>query len=407
MNSIAARQAGAASVALLRDEGKGAVPQAARDPAPAELSPVARAESAGLELTVVVPTRNERGNIQALLERLEQALRGVDWEVVFVDDDSPDGTADVVRSIARANPRVRCLQRIGRRGLSSACTEGVLSSAAPYVAVIDADLQHDERLLPRMLEAIKAEGLDVVVGSRHVDGGSLGDWASSRQKISSFATGLARVVLRSDLTDPMSGFFMMRRTAFDDTVRRLSGRGFKILLDLFASAPEPLKFRELPYRFGERHSGESKLDTLVVLEYINLLLDKTVGRYVPVSFLLFALVGAFGVLIHMAVLALAFAVMPFTYAKALATIVAMTSNFVLNNTVTYRDVRLKGWGLLRGLFSFYAICSIGAVADVGIASLLFDRQGTSWWLSGLAGIVVGSVWNYAMASVFTWRGSSR
>lgn len=407
MNTIAARQAGAASVAFLRDEGEGPMPQMARDSKAAEIVPVGRAEPAGLELTVVVPTRNECGNIGALLERLEQALDDVEWEVVFVDDDSPDGTADVVRSIARTHPRVRCIQRIGRRGLSSACIEGVLSSAAPYVAVIDADLQHDESLLPRMLEAIKAEDLDVVVGSRHVEGGSMGDWASSRQKISSFATGLARIVLRSDLTDPMSGFFMMRRATFDATVRRLSGRGFKILLDLFASAPEPLKFKELPYRFGVRHSGESKLDTVVALEYVNLLLDKTVGRYVPVSFLLFALVGAFGVLIHMTVLALAFTAMSFTAAKALATVVAMTSNFVLNNVVTYRDVRLKGWGLVRGLFSFYAICSIGAVADVGIASLLFDQQGTSWWLSGLAGIVVGSVWNYAMASVFTWRGSSR
>ena len=403
MNSIAARQGGAASVALTREGGEGV----ARHAASIERAPMVRADTPGPELTVVVPTRNERGNIQPLLERLEQALEDVNWEVVFVDDGSTDGTADLVRSIARANPRVRCLQRIGRRGLSSACIEGVLSSAAPYVAVIDADLQHDEKLLPRMLDTIKGDDLDVVVGSRHVEGGSLGDWASSRQKISSFATGLARTVLRSDLSDPMSGFFMMRRAAFDQTVRRLSGRGFKILLDLFASAPQPFKYKELPYRFGERHSGESKLDTLVVLEYVNLLLDKTVGRYVPVSFLLFALVGAFGVLIHMAVLGLAFAVMPFTYAKGLATVVAMTSNFILNNVVTYRDVRLKGAALVRGLLSFYAICSIGAVADVGIASLLFDRQGTSWWLSGLAGIVVGSVWNYAMASVFTWRGGSR
>ena len=222
MNGIAARQSGAASVAWVREEGEGATPHAARNAAAAERAAMDEAEPAGLELTVVVPTRNERGNIQPLLERLEQALQGVNWEVVFVDDDSPDQTADVVRSIARTNSRVRCLQRIGRRGLSSACIEGVLSSAAPYVAVIDADLQHDEKLLPRMLETIKADDLDVVVGSRHVEGGSLGDWAASRQKISSFATGLARVVLRSDLSDPMSGFFMMRRTAFDQTVRRLS-----------------------------------------------------------------------------------------------------------------------------------------------------------------------------------------
>ena len=370
--------------------------------APAPEAPPAPAPAAA-ELTVVVPTRNERDNIVPLIERLEQALAGRDWEVVFVDDDSPDGTADLVRQVARTNPRVRCLQRIGRRGLSSACIEGILSSAAPYAAVIDADLQHDERLLPRMLDKAKAENLDIVVGSRHAEGGGLGEWAEARKKISSFATRLARLAVGSELTDPMSGFFLVRRAAFDDTVRHLSGRGFKILLDLFASAPQPLRFAELPYRFGQRHAGESKLDSVVVLEYLNLLLDKTVGRYVPVTFLLFAIVGTFGVVVHMLTLAVAFTFMSFTAAKALASLVAMTNNFLLNNIVTYRDVRLKGWGLWRGLLSFYAICSFGLIADVGIASHLFDQQGTSWWLSGLAGIIVGSVWNYAMARVFTWR----
>ena len=366
-----------------------------------------QAEPAGAELTVVVPTRNERGNIGPLLERLERALSGVNWEVVFVDDDSPDGTADVVRAIARANPRVRCIQRVGRRGLSSACIEGILSSSAPFAAVIDADLQHDEKLLPRMFHDAVGENLDVVVGSRHVEGGSLGDWAQSRRRVSTFATRLARFAVKTELTDPMSGFFLVRRTAFDATMRHLSGRGFKILVDLFASAPEPLRFKELPYRFGERHSGESKLDSVVILEYINLLLEKTVGRFVPVSFLLFAIVGALGVAVNLTTLGLARNVMSFTAAKALATIVAMTSNFFINNVVTYRDVRLKGWNQVCGLLSFYAICSLGAVADVGISSLLYNTQGTEWWLSGLAGIAVGSVWNYAMASAFTWRKSGR
>jgi dolichol-phosphate mannosyltransferase len=361
---------------------------------------------AEIELTVVVPTRNERDNILPLLERLERSLDGIEWEIVFVDDDSPDGTADLVRSIARTNPCVRCIQRIGRRGLSSACIEGVLSSAAPFAAVIDADLQHDERLFPRMLDLIKTEDLDVVVGSRYCEGGSLGEWAKSREKISQFATKLARMLVRNDLSDPMSGFFLIRRAAFDKAVRHLSGRGFKILLDLFASAPEPLRFKELPYQFGERHSGESKLDAAIALEYINLLLDKTVGRFVPVRFILFALVGATGILVHMAALTLAFTVLSFTYAKLLATIIAMTSNFALNNALTYRDMRLRGAALVRGLLSFYIICGLGAAADVGIASILFHRQGTSWWLAGLAGILIGSVWNYAMASVFTWRSTN-
>jgi dolichol-phosphate mannosyltransferase len=360
----------------------------------------------GFELTLVVPTRNERGNVVPLLDRLEKALNGVNWEIVFVDDDSPDGTADVIREISRTSYRVRCIQRIGRRGLSAACVEGILSSAAPFAAVMDADLQHDERLLPRMLEMIKTDNLDIVVASRHAEGGAVGEWAEYRRRVSRAATLLAHLTLRVELTDPMSGFFLIRRKAFDSAVRRLSARGFKILLDLFASSPEPLRFKELSYHFRERHSGESKLDSVAVIEYVNLLLEKTIGRFVPVRFVLFALVGLSGVLVHLGMLGLAFTAMPFTLAKSLATLVAMTSNFMLNNVLTYRDVRLRGRGLLRGLLSFYAICSIGAVSDVGIASLLFTEQGTSWWLSGLAGILVGSVWNYAVTSIFTW-GQSR
>jgi dolichol-phosphate mannosyltransferase len=254
-----------------------------------------------------------------------------------------------------------------------------------------------------MLQLLKAEDLDVVVGSRYAEGGSLGEWAESRRRVSRIATRLARFAVRTELSDPMSGFFLIRRTAFDSAVRQLSGRGFKILLDLFASSPEPLRFKELPYRFRERQSGESKLDSAVVLEYFELLLEKTAGRFVPVRFLLFGLIGASGVLVHMAVLGLFFMILPFTLAKVVATFAAMTSNFILNNAITYRDVRLKGSMLVMGLLSFYAVCSFGAVADVGLASILFNSRGTSWWLSGLAGTLVGSVWNYAMTSTFTWR----
>ena len=367
---------------------------------PGSLLPI---EFSNTELTIVVPTRNERDNIGPLLEKLKSTLDGIAWEVVFVDDDSPDGTADLVRSLARHDPRVRCIHRIGRRGLTTACIEGILSSAAPFAAVMDADLQHDESLLPRMLAAAKTENLDVVIGSRYAEGGTVGAWDASRQQISSFATRLAQLLIGRALSDPMSGFFLIRRSAFDATVRRMSGHGFKILLDLFASTPQPFRYKELPYRFRERLSGESKLDTPAILEYLHLLLDKTVGRYLPVRFLLFALVGGTGVLVHMFFLALGLLFLPFVTAKILSTFIAMTSNFLINNLVTYRDVRLKGRRLIAGLLSFYAICSVGAFADVGVASILFFRQEASWWVAGIAGILIGSVWNYAMATAFTWR----
>ena len=355
-----------------------------------------------IELSVVVPTFNERDNIEPLFVRLETALDGIAWEVIYVDDDSPDGSASRARELARRDPRVRCLRRLGRRGLASAVIEGMLASSAPYLAVIDADLQHDERLLPQMLETLRTQRLDIVIGSRHVAGGGLGGWDKRRAAISGIATRLARLVVPAGLADPMSGFFMVTRPAFEQAVGRLSGQGFKILIDLFASAPSPLRFKELPYVFSARQRGESKLDSLVVWEYLMLLLDKLVGRFVPVRFILFAAVGGSGVVVHLLTLYLALAAHgSFAAAQTLATFAAMTSNFALNNVLTYRDRRLAGRRLVTGLLSFYAICGLGAVANVGIASVAFAEHYT-WWASGLAGAAVGVVWNYAISSVFTW-----
>ena len=376
---------------------------AASDVAETETAPAESSRSAmSAELTIVVPTFNERDNVELLIARLDAALRGIAWEVLYVDDDSPDGTAAKVRELAQTDPRIRCLQRIGRRGLSTAVIEGMLASSAPFLAVIDADLQHDESLLPQMLAAIKAEDLDVVIGSRHAAGGGVGDWDRRRVTISGFAARLARLIIAAELTDPMSGFFMLSRPAFERAVRRLSGQGFKILLDLFASTPVAYRFKEIPYVFSQRQHGESKLDSLAIWEYLMLLLDKLFGRYVPVRFVSFAAIGGSGVVVHFLTLYFALKAVEFPVAQALATVVAMTSNFVLNNMLTYRDRRLVGRRFLTGLGSFYAVCSLGAVANVGIASAAFAHHYT-WWLSGLAGAAVGVVWNYAVSSIFTWR----
>jgi len=363
------------------------------------------------ELTVVIPTLNERENIAPLLERVDLALAGTRWEVVFVDDDSTDGTPELVREIGRADARVRCLHRIGRRGLSTACIEGILASASPFIAVMDADLQHDEALLPGMLNALRHEPCDIVVGSRYVSGGGVGEWNKTRASMSGFATRVSRLVCKTEIADPMSGFFMLRRDIFETAVRDLSGQGFKILLDLLASLPTPPRLKELPYQFRNRRYGESKLDTMVTWEFGMLLADKLVGHIVPVRFALFALIGALGVVVDLIVLWAALAVgTSFIAAQAVATVVAMTSNFFLNNVFTYRDQRLKGWRLWRGLFSFYVICALGAVANVGFAAFVFAGD-ARWlagfsgipWLASVAGVVVGSVWNYAVSSVFTWK----
>jgi len=366
---------------------------------------LASAGLAPLELTVVIPTLNERDNIVPLLDKLRACLGGVAWEALFVDDDSSDGTASCLRELGRLDPRVRCVQRVGRRGLSSACVEGVLCSAAPVIAVIDADMQHDERLLPRMLDLIRGGDVDIVVGSRYMQGGGVGNWDRKRILISRFATRLSAAVVRAELTDPMSGFFMFRRDAFDRAMRRLSQHGFKILVDFFASSPTPLRYRELPYEFRERQHGESKLDAMVAWEYLMLIMDKLFGRYVPVRFVLFSLIGGLGLVVHMAILAATHigAGLDFAWAQTAATFVAMFCNFALNNVITYRDKRLRGLRFLRGLGSFVLVCSVGAFANVGVGNYLFQSD-QAWWVAGVAGVAVGAVWNYAVSSVFTWKG---
>ena len=354
------------------------------------------------ELALVVPTLNERANIALLVDRLHAVLDGVEWEVLFVDDDSRDGTADEIRRIAQIDPRVRCLQRIGRRGLSSACIEGILATSTPIVGVMDADLQHDEALLPRMLQALRDTDIQIAVASRYVPGGGVGDWDGKRVAISGLATRLSRLIVAADIADPMSGFFMLRRAAFDAAVRNLSGQGFKILLDLFASSPAPPRFAEFPFQFRARQFGESKLDAMVAWEYLMLIADKLVGRVVPVRFVLFALIGGVGVGVNLLALRLGLAAgLGFAEASVAATLAAMVFNFLLNNQLTYRDRRLKNWRLLRGLATFCVGCSIGAVANVGIAAQIHG-QGSSWWLAGLAGALIGAVWNYAIASTYTW-----
>jgi len=358
---------------------------------------------AAAELSVVVPCYNEAANVAPLARRLAAALNSVRWEAIFVDDDSPDGTAARVREVARADPRVRCLRRIGRRGLSSAVIEGAMASSAEYVAVIDGDLQHDETRLRDMLDALRG-GADLVVGSRHVAGGdSAGLDGRWRHRISGLGIRAAQAVLPVRLSDPMSGFFMVRRDVFERAAPRLTGAGFKILVDLVLSSREPLRIREVAVRFAPRVAGDSKLDVVVLLQFAGLLFDKASRGVVPLRFVSFALVGLIGVGVHLAVLDAGRAAgLAFGPAQAVATLVAMLANFQLNNVVTYRGVRLRGPALWRGLALFVAVCSLGAVADVGIARMLYAARG-GWTPSAVLGAAVGGVWNYAISATLVWR----
>jgi dolichol-phosphate mannosyltransferase len=359
------------------------------------------------QLSIVIPTFKERGNVAELVRRLDQALAGIAWEAIFVDDNSPDGTAEAVKEIGRGDSRVRCIRRVGRRGLAGACIEGMLSSSAPYVAVIDADLQHDEKVLPKMLVRLESGEADLVAGTRYVEGGSAASFSEGRGAVSRLATRLTHRLVGTPLSDPMSGFFMLRRDRFDAIAPRLSPAGFKILLDIAATPGERLKIAEQPYEFGERFAGESKFSAQIGVEFLGLLLAKMSGGLVDPRFIFFAIVGTLGLIVHLTVLTLALAFLPaqpdlFRVAQVIATLVAMTSNFLLNNELTYRDRRLKGLAALRGFVLFCLLCSAGALANVDLASWLYaDRQ--VWWLAGAAGAIMGALWNYAMSTLFVWR----
>jgi dolichol-phosphate mannosyltransferase len=362
------------------------------------------------QLAVIVPTFNERDNIVSLFDLVSKALGEVPFEFIVVDDNSPDGTAAVAKELARRHANVRCIHRIGRRGLSSAVIEGISASAAPYFAVIDADHQHDEAILPQMLERALA-GDHVVIGTRYGRGGSAGEGLSkAREAGSKLATRLSDLVTGQPISDPMSGYFLMRRDVFDEIAPSLSNEGFKILLDIIVSARrararrgKQLRVGEVPYTFRPRHAGESKMSSIVVVQFLGLVLSKMTGGLLPTSFLLFGLVGGLGVFVHMGTLFLAAAAgANFFISQTLATVVAMTFNFILNNELTYANKKLRGWRYLTGLLTFYAVCSIGAIANVSVASwiYMFDR---SYWIAGLAGVLMSVVFNYSVTKVFTWR----
>jgi dolichol-phosphate mannosyltransferase len=370
-----------------------------------------------LELAIVLPTYNERKNIATMIERLDAALQGVAWEAVFVDDNSPDGTSDEARRLSLVDPRVRCIQRIGRRGLASAAIEGMCSTAAPVVAVMDADHQHDPALLPQMLKAVTSGEYDLAYASRFAEGASTEAWGRpDRVKASGLANRIANKVTGVELTDPMSGFFMLRAETLRADAHRLSGVGFKILLDILATVDRPLRVKEFPLHFAARAEGESKLDQTVVFEFLVGLYDKWLGRIIPTRFALFGTVGALGVVVQLSalwvMLHLVFAERfvygnwsesaTFNISNTIAAVVAMTFNFVLNNELTYSDKRLRGFGpLMRGWAQFALTCSLGLLTNIGSAAVL-KTIGIHDVLAVITGVLLASVFNFALSSKFVW-----
>lgn len=353
-------------------------------------------------LSIVAPSYNERANVRPLATAIAAAMGDVAWELIVVDDDSPDGTAAEVSALRAEGWPVRVIRRVGRRGLASAVVEGALAAEADHIAVIDADLQHDERLLPRMLRLMQANEADLVIGSRYVGDGGIGDWDAGRARISRVATQMATLVIGAGVSDPMSGFFAMKRDAFHACVYDLSQQGYKILLDVLTSSPRKLKVVELPYTFRNRQHGESKLDVMVAAELLFLLIEKVTRGLIPPRFVLFCAVGGIGLVAHLAMLAmLTSAKVAFIPAQSVAAFAAMTLNFAINNAVTYRSQRLRGARFFVGYGVFCLICSIGGLANIGVADLVLVGSG-SWPLAGVAGALMSAVFNFGAASQLVW-----
>jgi dolichol-phosphate mannosyltransferase len=303
-------------------------------------------------------------------------------------------------------PNVRVLQRVNRRGLASAVIEGMMASAAPYLAVIDGDMQHDESVLPAMLSQLKAERLDIVIGTRNKGVGSMGSFSAQRVRLSNLGRRLSALLSHTDTSDPMSGFFLVTRAYLEEVVRSLSSVGFKVLLDLLASAERPVRFGEVGYTFRNRKFGESKLSFAVCLEYFELVLDKLIGDWIPVRYAFFGLVGAVGMVAQIVLVRWLNHFLPFLTSQTVGSVIVMILNYFLNNRLTFRARRLRGSAWAWGLLSFMAACSIGLFLNLNIVEGL-RRFGAPWGVSSLFGVVAGSVWNYGVSSMVVWRVNRR
>lgn len=355
-------------------------------------------------LAIVLPTYNERDNVPFIIGQLRETLGNFAWEAVFVDDDSPDGTAGLIRDYAAADARIRLIYRLGRRGLASASLEGMLATTAEYIVVMDSDLQHDETAIPAMLHMARSRELDLVVATRNSSDGSMGDFSNRRVRLSQLGRKISRAVCRCEVSDPMSGFFLIRRDYFLRTAHSLQGRGFKTLVDILASGPRPVRIGEVGYVFRSRIHGDSKLDAHILVDYLFWVVSKFLRRTIPTRFAIFGMVGAVGVAVHLISLFFLFHRAHFVFANAqlASTYIAMTGNFILNNVITYRDRKLKGARFLRGLVAFWIACSLGALANVSVARSLL-LWNVPWIFAGLGGIVISSVWNYILNDLFTWN----
>lgn len=360
--------------------------------------------------SLILPTFNEAANLPELLPRVEQALAGIDHEVIIVDDDSPDRTWEVALALAKERDDLHVIRRIDRRGLSSAVIEGFLAAKGDVLAVMDADGQHDSGLLKRLYEAVRG-GSGIAVGSRYAKGGSVGQWDERRHFLSRVATRLGQAVCRVKVSDPMSGFFAIDARLFERVRPSLNPKGFKILLDLLVHIPKDTRVTEHAFTFGGRLHGESKMSRRVQVEFLEYLYDVTIGRFIPLTFLKYCVVGFLGVFVNVGAYWVYAELLRvdgitsfagFSVAVIASIETAIIFNFLLNNVWTFAHKRLRGAPALMGFAKYNAACALGALVNYALSAFLVWRA----WPDLLA-VTIGSftavLWNYVMSRMVTWK----
>ncbi len=385
-------------------------------------APGSSSTTAGPLLTVVTPTYNEAENLPILVTELHRALQGIDHEIVVADDDSPDGTWRVAEDLAEDDPTIRVMRRFHDKGLSAAVLDGMSIARAPYLAVIDADLQHDPDALPAMLDEVRS-GADVCVGSRSTEGGGFGDWSASRRFVSWVATVIARILLRVPVSDPMSGFFVISEEAYARTAPSINPRGFKVLLE-FIGRNKDLTVTEVGYTFRNRTHGETKLNGSVIRSYLLGVAELRLGRQVDPVFLLYVLVGIVGLGVNSVVFAAAEALGvprittglndaldPIEGSFVISVLVSILVLFVLNNEFTFWEERYRGWKLVPAFVVFFVMSLIGTLVHVAVfkflqsIGFLLSVLGADWSrvTQNLIGASVALVVNWYLNSTYLWR----
>lgn len=352
-------------------------------------------------LSLILPTYNEAENIPELLPKIKQVLKKVPHEIIIVDDNSPDETWRVAQELAQSAEDVHVIRRVDRRGLSSAVIDGFLAAKGDVLMVMDADGQHDMGKLSELYEAAQ-KNKGIAIGSRYVKGGSIGEWDEQRYFMSRMATGMAKKLCKVQVHDPMSGFFAIHRSVFEEVLPRLNPKGFKILLDLLVHVPKSTKTKEIPFTFGTRAHGESKLSRRVQIEFLEYLYDVVFGKYIPLAFVKYCLVGSLGVVVNVIAFQLFSQVLSFSMAVVAAIETAIISNFWMNNVWTFSHVQLRGKAIIVGLIKFNAACAVGGLANYAISTYLFAHG-----VPGMPAVIIGAftsvLWNYTMNRIFTWR----